>query len=69
MQTTLMLDDTLLKQVREFDKDQSVDMLVNEALRLYVQMRVQENIRELRGALAWSGDLPKLREQRHEDIR
>jgi Arc/MetJ family transcription regulator len=38
--------------------------LVEEVLRVYVQLHEQAGVRALRGKLVWQGDLGKIREER-----
>lgn len=49
MQTTLEIDDTLLHKAMQEETESTESAVVDAALRLYVQMRSQASLRELRG--------------------
>jgi len=64
MRTNVVLDDTLLQQAKALTGIRTTRAVIDEALRLLVQLREQSQVRELRGKLLWEGDLAMLRETR-----
>jgi len=67
--TNIVLDDRLIEQARELMGLQTKRDIVEEALRLLVQIRRQEGVRRLRGKLHWEGDLDAMRQGRFLDAR
>ncbi|MBU0610602.1 MAG: type II toxin-antitoxin system VapB family antitoxin [Armatimonadetes bacterium] len=67
--TNILLDDRLIEQARELTGLQTKRDIVEEALRLLVQIRRQEGVRRLRGKLHWEGDLDAMRQGRFLDAR
>lgn len=61
MRITLEINDELMAQAQSLTGIQSKSQIVEEALRLLIQMRKQAQVRELRGQLTWEGDLPQSR--------
>lgn len=64
MRTNVVLDDTLLQQAKALTGIKTTRAVIDEALRLLIQLREQSQVRELRGKLFWEGDLAMLRETR-----
>ena len=56
-----MIDDDLMDEALKVSKFKTKKDAVEEGLRLLVQRKKQENIKNLRGKLRWSGDLEQLR--------
>ncbi len=66
MTTTIEIDDQLLQQAMQDSADASESAVVAAGLRLLVQMRAQNSLRELRGKIEWAGDLDESRQDRIE---
>ena len=69
MRTNIVLDDNLMAKAQSLTGIKTKKGVVEEALRLLIQMSEQSNIRDLRGQLTWEGDLDKLRDGRFEPAR
>jgi len=69
MRTNIVIDDDLMAQAQELTGIQTKKGVVEEALRLLIQMYAQTQIRDLRGQLSWEGDLDGLREGRFGSAR
>jgi len=69
MRTNIVIDDDLMAQAQELTGIQTKKGVVEEALRLLIQMYAQTQIRDLRGQLSWEGDLDGLREGRFSSAR
>ena len=67
MRTNVVLDDSLLRQAKALTGIKTTRAVIDEALRLLIQLREQAQVRELRGKLHWEGDLAMLRELRSND--
>lgn len=63
--TNIVIDQNLLEDAMEFSGLTTRRAVVNEALRLYVQMQAQQELKKLRGKVTWEGDLDAMREDRH----
>jgi Arc/MetJ family transcription regulator len=66
MRTNIVIDDELMRQAQMLTGIQTKRQVVEEALQLLVQMYEQAQVRNLRGQLAWEGDLDEMREGRFE---
>lgn len=64
MRTNVILDETLVQQAKALTGIKTTRAVIDEALRLLIQLREQTQVRELRGKLFWEGDLAMLRETR-----
>ena len=64
MRTNVVLDEALVEQAKALTGIKTTRAVIDEALRLLVQLRQQGQVRELRGRLRWEGDLGTLREGR-----
>ena len=69
MRTNIVIDDELMAEAQRLTGIQTKKGVVDEALRLLVQMRQQAQVRELRGKLTWEGDLDAMREARSSEER
>jgi Arc/MetJ family transcription regulator len=67
MRTNVVLDEALVEQAKALTGIKTTRALIDEALRLLVQLREQSQVRDLRGRLLWEGDLAALREARAPD--
>ena len=64
MRTNIILEDDLINRARQLTGIKTKKQVIQEALRLLIQLREQENVRALRGKLHWEGDLDSMRERR-----
>lgn len=60
MRTNIVIDDNLMKQALKlgFRTKRSA---VNEGLKLLIQTKAQNELRQFKGKLNWEGDLDKMR--------
>lgn len=61
MRTNIEIDDTLMSEALAATKARTKREVVEEGLRTLVRLARQARIRELRGTLAWEGDLDAMR--------
>ncbi len=61
MRTNIVLDDTLMEEAMRLSRLKTKKAVVEEGLRLLVEIKKQENIRKLRGKIVWEGNLQKMR--------
>lgn len=61
MRTNIVIDDKLMDEALKVSRLKTKKDAVEEGLRLLVQRKKQENIKNLRGKLQWRGDLDQLR--------
>jgi Arc/MetJ family transcription regulator len=64
MRTNIVLDEDLVNRARQLTGIKTKKQVIQEALRLLIQLREQENVRALRGKLRWDGNLDELRQGR-----
>ena len=64
MRTNIVIDDELLKRALELSGLKTKRAVVEDALRLYVELKQQAEIGALFGKLPWEGDLNVMREDR-----
>lgn len=64
MRTNIVLDEELINRARQLTGIKTKKQVVQEALRLLIQLREQEQVRSLRGKLHWEGDLEEMRQDR-----
>jgi Arc/MetJ family transcription regulator len=64
MNASIEINDELLEAARQVTGLKGEAEVVEVALRNLVQMSAQERIRELRGKIAWEGDLEESRRSR-----
>ncbi len=57
MRTNIVIDDQLLRAAMRASGLPTKRAVVEEALRVYVQLKGQTGIRQLRGKVKWAGDL------------
>ena len=67
MRTNVVIDDALMEEAMKFSGLSTKKAVIEEALRTFVRLKSQENIRNLRGKLKWEGDLDAMREGRNHD--
>lgn len=68
MRTNIVLDDNLINRARQLTGLPTKRAVVEEALRVLIQLREQEQVKSLRGKLVWEGNLDELREGRTDAI-
>ncbi len=61
MRTNVVIDDDLMDEALEVSRLKTKKAAVEEGLKLLVQRKKQENIKDLRGKLHWKGDLEDMR--------
>ena len=61
--TNIVLDEDLLDEARELGGIATKRGVVEEALRVYVRVRRQDALRQLRGTVTWDGDLAEMRRE------
>jgi hypothetical protein len=62
--TSLEIDDGLFSRAWALSANKTKKGLVEEALKMYVQLHEQAAVRSLRGKLVWQADLDAIREER-----
>lgn len=61
MRTNVVIDDDLMDEALKVSRLKTKKDVVEEGLKLLVQRKKQENIKNLRGKLHWKGDLEDMR--------
>ncbi|GAA5523409.1 type II toxin-antitoxin system VapB family antitoxin [Aliifodinibius salicampi] len=61
MRTNVVIDDDLMDEALKVSQLKTKKDAVEEGLKLLVQRKKQESIKDLRGKLHWKGDLEDLR--------
>ena len=64
MRTNIDLNDALMKQAQKLAGLKTKKAVVEEALRVFIRLYRQRNLRKLRGKLEWHGNLDQMREAR-----
>lgn len=67
MRTNVNIDDELMRQAMAVSGKSTKKAVVEQALRLVVQLKMQEGIKRLRGKIQWEGNLDEMREGRFLD--
>lgn len=62
MRTNIVIDDDLMTEALKASGAASKREVVEEGLRLLVQLNAQRNIKPLRGKLRWEGSLHDMRQ-------
>ena len=62
MRTNIMINDDLMSQALDLTGIKTKREAVEAGLRLLVQLKRQEKIREARGKFRWDGDLAEMRQ-------
>lgn len=68
MRTNVVLDDQLVITAMQNTGLKTKKAVIEEALKLLIRLKAQENVRSLRGKLEWEGDLDVMRERRLADV-
>ncbi|TVR15667.1 MAG: type II toxin-antitoxin system VapB family antitoxin [Balneolaceae bacterium] len=61
MRTNIVIDDDLMEEALKVSRLKTKKDAVEEGLKLLVQRKKQEQIKNLKGKLNWKGDLEKMR--------
>jgi len=64
MRTNVVINDELMAEALQLSGLPTKKAVIDTALRTFVRLKSQENIRSLRGQLHWEGDLDELRAAR-----
>ena len=64
MRTNIVIDEKLMAEALRLTGIRTKRRVVEDSLRLLIQMKRQERIRAARGKLTWSGDLDAMRRDR-----
>jgi Arc/MetJ family transcription regulator len=64
MRTNIVIDNRLMREAMKATGLSTKKAVVEQGLRLLVQVKGQEGIRRLRGKVAWEGDLNAMRDSR-----
>jgi Arc/MetJ family transcription regulator len=64
VRTNVVVNESLVQQAKSLTGIKTTRAVIDEALRVLIQLRQQEGVRELRGQLHWEGNLAALREGR-----
>jgi Arc/MetJ family transcription regulator len=64
VRTNIVLDDALVAEAMERTGIKTKRAVIEEALRILIRLKRQEEIRNLRGKLHWEGDLDEMRRNR-----
>ena len=62
MRTNVVLDELLVEKAKVLTGIKTTRGVLDEALRLLIQLREQSQVRDLRGRFRWEGDLVALHE-------
>jgi Arc/MetJ family transcription regulator len=62
--TTLDIDDAALEEAMRFAEGKTKTAVINEALRAFARKKRLRELLDLRGKVAWSGDVDGLRDRR-----
>lgn len=61
MRTNIVINDQLINEALKLSKLKTKKAVVEEGLKLLVQLKKQEQIKTLRGELKWDGNLEEMR--------
>lgn len=61
MRTNIVVDDSLMAEAMSLSSIKTKKGVIDQALRLLVQVKRQEAVRQLKGKLHWEGDLEETR--------
>lgn len=64
MRTNIVIDDKLMKKALKISGLQTKKAVVEEALKLLINIKNQKALSKLRGKLKWEGDLNRMRTDR-----
>jgi len=61
MRTNIIIDDELMDEAKKLSGLRTKRAVVENGLRLLIQLKKQERLKQLRGKLKWVGDLDEMR--------
>lgn len=61
MRTNIVLDDNIMKTALEIGGLKTKKATIENALKLFIQIKGQKKIKELKGKIKWEGDLEDMR--------
>lgn len=61
MRTNVVIDDKLMDMAKKTSGLSTKKEVIEEALKLFVQVKRQAKLKSLRGMLKWEGDLDEMR--------
>jgi len=64
MRTNIVIDDQLMSEALRLSGAPTKRRLVEDSLKLMIQLKRQERVRAARGKLKWSGNLEAMRRDR-----
>ena len=67
MRTNIEIDDKLMSRAMALSGKSTKKSVVEEALRLAVQLKLQEGLKKIFGMGGWEGNLDEMRESRFPD--
>ena len=62
MRTNIVIDDVLMAEAMKISQLKTKKAVIEKGLHLLIQVKKQENIRQLKGKLNWEGNLDKMRQ-------
>jgi Arc/MetJ family transcription regulator len=67
MRTNIEIDDELMEEAQQRSGLKTKRAVMDAALRMFVRVQRQQEIRDLRGKIHWEGNLNEMREGRSFD--
>ncbi|MGA1841945.1 MAG: type II toxin-antitoxin system VapB family antitoxin [bacterium] len=61
MRTNIVLDDTLMNKALKIGGFKTKKATIENALRLFIQIKGQQKIKKLKGKIHWEGNLEEMR--------
>lgn len=61
MRTNILIDDSLMKKAFQLAESKTKKAVIDEALRLFIRIKEQQKIRDMKGKLHWDLDLYEMR--------
>ena len=61
MRTNIVIDDELMEKAINISGNKTKKETVEDALKMYVRIKAQTQIRQYRGKIEWEGDLESMR--------
>jgi Arc/MetJ family transcription regulator len=61
MRTNIVIDDELMTEAMKLSQLKTKKAVVEKGLRLLIQLKKQERVKNLRGKLKWEGNLDEMR--------
>lgn len=61
MRTNIVLDDSIMKTALKIGGFKTKKATIENALKLFIQIKGQQKIKNLKGKIKWEGDLDEMR--------